>query len=216
MNTTHQHKTSLTLLSRIRENDSDGWIRFVQLYGPLVYGWARNSGLQAADAADVTQEVFAVIQQKISSFDPERKANGAFRSWLWGITRLQMLDHFRSGRGRVPTVQPQHLNYPAVGPEITESEPDSVGGQSVRDVLISTAIRIVKSESKSNSWDAFWRMAVYGHSAVEIAADQGTNARAVRQAKFRVTKKLRALLSEVAPEFDDEFDKLKECDTFLK
>ena len=184
----------------------------MRLYGPLVYGWARNTGLQAADAADITQEVFAVVQQKISSFEPDRKPDGSFRSWLWGITRLCMLEHFRARRGQIRTVQTQHLEHPAVDLDVAQTEPDSVGGQTVRALLISTAIRIVKSESESNTWDAFWRMAVHGHSAAEIASDLGTNARAVRQAKFRVTRKLRSLLSEVAPEFGDDFRTLEEPD----
>lgn len=195
---------------RVRDNDSDGWARFVRLYGPLVYGWARNTGLQSADAADITQDVFSVVQQKIHEYDPDRPTGGGFRSWLWGVTRLCLLQHFRSRASHINSADPEHLECPSAALDASETGPDSVGGQTVRALLISTAIRVVKSESESNTWDAFWRMAVHGHSATEIAAELGTNAKAVRQAKFRITKKLRLLLQEAVPEFNDDFKQLKD------
>lgn len=184
------YRTSLTLLSKIKNSDPDAWVRFVRLYGPLVYSWVRANGLQPADAADVVQEVFGVVQQKIDVFAP-KPHSGAFRSWLWGIARLCTLDHFRNAKkqGHFGNVDLNSIAHQA-------EEPESVGGETPRAILISTAIRIVKSESESNTWDAFWRMAVNGQSATEIAADLGTNAKAVRQAKFRITQKLRMLLSD--------------------
>src|SRR5687768_3792442 len=47
------HTTSLTLLERLRQpGDQEAWTRFVQLYTPLLYHWARRAGLQEQDAAD--------------------------------------------------------------------------------------------------------------------------------------------------------------------
>ena len=54
--------TRPTLLVRIRDaGDQEAWGRFVDLYGPLIYGFLSKRGLQDADAADVTQDVMRQV-----------------------------------------------------------------------------------------------------------------------------------------------------------
>ena len=43
------------LLSRAQANDKPAWDHLVDLYGPLVYQWCRQRGLEAQDASDVAQ-----------------------------------------------------------------------------------------------------------------------------------------------------------------
>jgi DNA-directed RNA polymerase specialized sigma24 family protein len=61
----------------------------VELYAPLVYGYACKQGLQDADAADVSQEVLGAIVGSIGrlEYDPAR---GAFRNWLFTIVRSKL------------------------------------------------------------------------------------------------------------------------------
>src|SRR3954451_12892779 len=86
--------TRLSLLVRL-ENPEDhaAWQQFVELYGRLVYGFARERGLQDADAADLTQEVFLAIAPKAGrwGYDP---AQGSFRAWLYGVTRHKLAKWF--------------------------------------------------------------------------------------------------------------------------
>src|SRR5690349_1212705 len=86
--------TSSSLLDQIRAGDAGGWRRLVHLYGPLVYGWARRSGLQAADAADVMQEVFRAVHTGIAGFRRDRPGD-SFRAWLWGVTHTKLRDFWR-------------------------------------------------------------------------------------------------------------------------
>jgi hypothetical protein len=45
--------THTSLLERLKlPVDQKAWSRFVDLYTPLLYSWARQLGLQEADAAD--------------------------------------------------------------------------------------------------------------------------------------------------------------------
>ena len=45
--------TRPSLLIRVRDPaDADAWRQFLDLYGPLVYRFARKRGLQDADAAE--------------------------------------------------------------------------------------------------------------------------------------------------------------------
>jgi len=78
--------TSFTLLQRVRALDPEAWHALSRLYGPLVYRWARQSGLQPQDASDVAQNVFVSILRGISRFSLEGP-EATFRGWLWTITR---------------------------------------------------------------------------------------------------------------------------------
>ena len=64
------------------------------------------------------------------------------------------------------------------------SDPDS-------DCLILHAmLELIREDFEHNTWQAFWRMAVQGHSAAEIGADLGMTQEAVRQAKRRIVRRL--------------------------
>ncbi len=87
--------TSSSLLARASQRDEQAWQRVVQIYGPLVYAWARRTGLQPQDAADVTQETFAAVAMGLAKFDGHRQG-ATFRGWLWTITRNKAADHVRN------------------------------------------------------------------------------------------------------------------------
>ena len=54
--------TPVSLLERVCKHwDQDAWVRFVQLYSPLIFKWGQRCGLQTADAADLAQDVFATL-----------------------------------------------------------------------------------------------------------------------------------------------------------
>jgi DNA-directed RNA polymerase specialized sigma24 family protein len=62
--------TRPSLLVRLRDaRDGQAWAQFVDLYAPLVYGFARKHGLQDADAADVTQDVLRSVAGAVDRLD---------------------------------------------------------------------------------------------------------------------------------------------------
>src|SRR5437867_3700819 len=78
---TADERTPVSLLDRLRRpSDVDAWTWFVRLYSPLMFFWARRAGLQESDAADLVQDVFAVLVRKLPEFayDPAQ----SFRGWL--------------------------------------------------------------------------------------------------------------------------------------
>ena len=92
--------TSPSLLERLhRPTDSDAWGQFVELYTPLLFYWARGLGLQEADAADLIQDVFVVLVQKLPEFnyDPLK----SFRGWLRKVLINTWRDKLRR-RGLLP------------------------------------------------------------------------------------------------------------------
>src|SRR5438128_1125425 len=88
------NSTSPTLLERLRRPTEKGaWSRFLELYTPLLYHWARHLGLNDADAADLVQEVFTTLVQRLPEFhyDPSK----GFRRWLRTVTLNKWRNHLR-------------------------------------------------------------------------------------------------------------------------
>jgi len=74
-----------SLLERLRQpGQPEAWRRFVQLYTPLLFHWARRLGLQEQDAADLIQDVFLVLARKLPDFTYDRRQS--FRGWLRTVT----------------------------------------------------------------------------------------------------------------------------------
>ena len=90
--------TSASLLERLRQpHAGDAWDRFVKLYTPLLYYWARQGGLQQDDAADLVQDVFLVLVRKLPEFCYD--GPGCFRAWLRKVTLNKLRDQCKQ---RVP------------------------------------------------------------------------------------------------------------------
>ena len=82
--------TPVSLLERLKHpQDREAWERFVQLYTPLLYGWARRTGLDHNDTADLLQDVFATLVEQMPTFRYQR--GGSFRGWL----RTVLLNRWR-------------------------------------------------------------------------------------------------------------------------
>jgi RNA polymerase sigma-70 factor (ECF subfamily) len=91
-------ETSPTLLKRLRNSDDrDAWERFVEIYSPVLYGWARRSGLADQDACDLLQDVFLLLIEKLPEFtyDPQK---GRFRGWLRTVASNKLRERCRRRR----------------------------------------------------------------------------------------------------------------------
>jgi len=188
--------TSATFIGRVKCDDPAAWDRLVKLYGPLIQQWCRRWGLQSHDMADVMQEVFQSVAAHVSDFRKQR-ANDTFRGWLRVITRNKVLDHFRR-LGREPaapggTEAQRRLADIADGP-IDESLDDP----NEEMLLFHRALELIREEFADHTWQAFWRTAVDGVPAPDVAAELAMTSGAVRVAKSRVLQRLRAELGDLS------------------
>src|SRR5947207_15653546 len=91
--------TRPSLLVRLRDpGDAAAWRLFVDLYAPMIHGLARRRGLQAADAADLTQDVFRTVAARHRDYDSRR---GPFRGWLYTVARNRVSDFLDRRRTQV-------------------------------------------------------------------------------------------------------------------
>jgi RNA polymerase sigma-70 factor (ECF subfamily) len=179
--------TSHTLLQRACRLEPPAWERLCALYGPIVHGWCRRSGLQESDAADAVQEVFRAVFLNLGEF---LRQGGVFHAWLWTITANQVRLQFRRREHQRATElgsQDRELPDP-VQPPSDEGEPDA---ETTRQRVVRRALDLVRGDFAVPTWQCFVRTTMQGESCQEVAAALGMNANAVRQARFRVLRRLR-------------------------
>ncbi|MBC8353963.1 MAG: sigma-70 family RNA polymerase sigma factor [Planctomycetes bacterium] len=182
--------TSLSLLDRVKEFDADAWDRFTKLYGPIVYRWCRQAGLQDNDAADVSQEVFRAVANGIGSFRREEPGS-SFRGWLWTITRNKLRDYFQWLSSRPSAVGGTDANQQLQS--IPDSPPDEEhsSDSDLTAGLAHRALELVRDEFETRTWQAFLRVAIGGQNPAVVAEELGMKVGAVYTAKSRVLRRLR-------------------------
>jgi len=184
--------TRVTLLARIRDGrDGAAWGEFVQIYGPVVYRFARNRGLQDADAADLMQDVLRSVARNAPKmeYDPAR---GTFRGWLYTVTRNKIYN-FLSGQRHLPrgSGDPDAQERLDATPAREEEGPDADWEKEYQRRLADRAMERVKDEFQPATWQAFWQTAVEAKPAAEVGAGLKMTAGAVYVAKSRVLARLR-------------------------
>jgi RNA polymerase sigma-70 factor (ECF subfamily) len=176
--------TPASLLERLRApHERDAWDRFVELYTPFLYYWARRIGLQESDASDLVQEVFSVLLQKLPEFSYDR--GRSFRAWLRTLTLNKWREKQRRAGGRREEGDDAlpHLAGTDPAEEVWEAE--------YQQCLVRRALEIMQREFQPATWKACWAMVVEERPAAEVAAELGLSPGAVRSAKFRVLSRLR-------------------------
>jgi RNA polymerase sigma-70 factor (ECF subfamily) len=188
--------TDSSLLEGIHAHDEQAWMNFVEVYSPIIYVWCRQFDLQPADALDVSQQVFHAVNRSISTFS-YGNGKGSFRGWLWTITRNLVRNHVtRTLRG------PQPKGGTSIQLRLMQ-EPESMGEASIFSTTSSTrwtSMRAILDSARADfddrTWQCFWLVTMEGYSAVEVAEQLGMKPAAVRQAKYRVSKRLRRDLDD--------------------
>jgi RNA polymerase sigma factor (sigma-70 family) len=188
--------TRASLLLRLRDpRDGAAWAEFVQLYAPLVYGYARRQGLQDADAADLSQEVLGAVARAVGrlEYDPRR---GSFRNWLFTVVRRKLANRRRNGKNRplgsgdsATQRLLEQCPAPAVGEAVWEAEWEQR--------LFAWACAQARRSVTDATWQAFWRTAVDGQPVKQVAADVGMTPGAVYIARSRVVARLKELVQSV-------------------
>lgn len=88
------------LVERCLSGDSFAWTELVRAHHRRVYGLCFRFTGSAADAEDLTQEVFLKVYGNLAAFDVAR---GTFQTWLTTMTRNLLVDHFRRSRAQRST-----------------------------------------------------------------------------------------------------------------
>jgi RNA polymerase sigma-70 factor (ECF subfamily) len=178
----------VSLIERLRQpQDVEAWDWFVRLYTPLLYAWARSTGRQAADAADLVQEVLALLVRKLPTFRYDQ--DGSFRGWLRTVLRNKHREMLR--RRHPPAAEGDVLD------DLPDPAGDPFGEEDYRHEVLRRALALLRPDFEPATWEAFHQTVALGRPTAEVAAELGLSANAVRLARFRVLRRLRLQLEDL-------------------
>ncbi len=161
----------------------------MDLYGPVVYGFARKRGLQDADAADLMQDVMRSVASAIGQLNYDR-SRGSFGGWLFTITRNKIFSFLSARR-----IRPQAAGDTATN-QMLNSHPEATDGSETWELeyqrrIASLAMERIKHEFQETTWQAFRLTAMEGVPAPDAARQTGLSPGAVYVAKSRVLARLK-------------------------
>jgi RNA polymerase sigma factor (sigma-70 family) len=192
--------TRPSLLVRIRDQqDQAAWSQFVEIYAPLIYGFARKHGLQDADAADMAQDVLRAVLRGAGrlDYDPKR---GSFRGWLFTVVRNKLRTFLTRRKN------PAQGSGDTGAHELLQQQPapqedvEALWSQEYERRLFSWAAEQVRGQVQEPTWQAFWQTAVDGKSGKEVAESLGMTVAAVYLCKGRVMAKLKEQIRQARAE----------------
>jgi RNA polymerase sigma-70 factor (ECF subfamily) len=177
--------TRPSLLLRVRDpQDAESWKSFVTVYGPLVFGHCRRRGLQAPDAEDVTQTVFAQLARSLRTFEYRPEA-GRFRHWLGTVVRNEvnrfLKKQARSDRGRGGAEE-------GVLDQAAAPTQDTAWDEEFNAHVLRCALERSRPHFEEPTWRAFEETWLRDRPAAEVARELGRAIDWVYVAKSRVLK----------------------------
>ena len=185
------HQTRSTLIRRLKNwQDEASWQDFFNTYWRLIYGVARKSGLNDAEAQDVVQETMLAVAKHMPTFTYDPKI-GSFKAWLLNMTRWRILDQFRKRR----TVD---MTPPETGDTTTTSFINRVpdpASQHIEDVwelewqqnLVAAALDHVKRRMAPRKFQIFDSYVNKDWTPEKVARRFGVSVDEVYVAKHRIT-----------------------------
>jgi RNA polymerase sigma factor (sigma-70 family) len=183
--------TRASLLIRLRDRaDHGAWNEFVDVYGPVIYGFARKRGLQDADAADMMQDVLRSVSSAIERLDYDPR-QGRFRGWLFTITRNRIFSMLTARKGKARATGDSDVQ------SLLSAQADSRPGLEAewdleyRRSQTALAMQQVQGEFSDKIWSAFWSTAVEDVPAADVARSLKMSPGAVYVAKSRVLARIR-------------------------
>lgn len=183
--------TSTNLLKLVVEGDQEAWERFVVIYGAFIYARCRRAGVLAQDAADLVQDVLKRISTSIGTLRREEPGHG-LRPWLREISKNVIIDHFRK-IAKERTALGNDLPHGILDefPSPCDEDPNSWTNTPDVVLVLRRALECIQIDYEDTTWRAFWRTVVDGESTADVAADLELASGTVRQARYKILKRLR-------------------------
>ena len=165
------------------------WKNLMARYGPIIRGFARSCGATQQDIDDIVQDVMAGFYAVSPNFEYD-PAIGRFRGWLKTCTLRATIR--RAGKNLkfrgVPLDEVPDVDA-AVEPvweDLWEKE------------LVARALHLLRQKSGDRlPFRAFEQYVLLDRSAQEVAEGLNTSVENVHQAKTRMTKELRQIVSRL-------------------
>jgi RNA polymerase sigma-70 factor (ECF subfamily) len=188
--------TRASLILRLPDAaDAAAWDELIAIYGPLVFRMAMRQGLQAADADDLVQNVFAAIARSVAEW-LERPDRGKFRAWLLRIARNAAVNFLtRRRQGSIGAGGDEVAQLLAEVPA-PESQLSSEFDLEYRREVFRWAAEQVRDTVADTTWQAFWLTQMENLPIAQAAERLGISVGNVYIGRSRVMTRLKELVKQ--------------------
>lgn len=192
-----RYETNMDLLLQLKSDETVnremGWGIFVDRYGPIICGFARNAGLPSSEADDIMQTVLFNFFRVADRFEYD-PSKGRFRGYLKRITLNAIRQRYR---------KKQEGNLDTFGMEAAEDPRDDLAVAFDREWaehLLSEAMTEARPKFEPKTWEAFELYGRRGMSCEKTAQRLNMSQEAIRHAKSRVMKAVRQIVIRIRAE----------------
>ena len=188
--------TSESLLFRLQQQDADdedvsvdqsAWETFVGLYTPLMFYWARKAGMRQSDAADLVQDVLAIVFRRLPDLKYDRL--GSFRGWLRTIT----LNQFRDRR-RKRSLPITDASQSQLAQFVSVAEAESIWDLDYGRMLLKQAMDQMECDYEPSTWQALLAVMKDKMTVNQAAEKFEISVWTVYSARSRLIRRLREQL----------------------
>lgn len=177
--------TRKTLLLRLGNPDREkAWQDFSELYQPVIYRFARRSGLQHADSLEITQQAMVRVLRSARIWLSEEPPQ-SFRAWL-KTTIKNLVINFVTRTPKHNGLDDQLYEFEDPGMHSA----DDAWQEEERRAFLRAAMDQVKNTVTRDAWLTFSRTVLDGANVPDVAAELGKSIGAVYAARARIVKQL--------------------------
>jgi len=197
--------TRETLLSKLRQwDDDESWREFFELYSKLLFGVCRRCGLDPDESRDVVQETILAVARHMPGFryDP---AKGAFKTWLYRITRNKIRDHRRKTLRRqrlfpeIPLPPVEALD-PMMAAALESPPVEGIWEEEWREHIVELALTRLRQRLRPLHFQIFDLYVLKGWPAAEVARTLKVNRALVFLTKHRLSGWLKVEIERLTAE----------------
>jgi len=161
-----------TLLHRLAAGDVIAGERWLKTYGPLIYSWARQSGMEPEDVAHRLPSIAEEIVRSLQHAKPQHPSHSEpFRDLVWRLLN----DRLAKEAAEAGTTNRR----------VPEKAKEVWGG------VVQRTLKAVESEVSADVWQAFARTTLEAESQEAVAQDLGWSVAKVHGARAKILQRLR-------------------------
>lgn len=201
--------TRASLLARLKDwEDEASWREFHGTYSRLIRQFALKQGMAEDEVEDVVQETLLSVAKSIREFEYD-PAECSFKSWLLGVTRHRVIDHFR----RHPRAREVRQAPSDSGPRTATSErvpdprslaPEDVWEAEWQSNLVELALEKLKAQVSTTHFQIFYLHVIKQQPTSKVARALGVSVGQVYLVKHRLKGAFARAVRRLEKELDGE------------